>query len=81
MTSALVFPAAADGPQPTERTSVLLVTLDTTRADHLGCYGADFASTPNIDRLAREGVRFDEATTERQVRRLADSLLTELKRS
>lgn len=41
--------------------SVLLVTLDTTRADHLGCYGASFAATPNLDALAAAGVRFDEA--------------------
>jgi arylsulfatase A-like enzyme len=41
--------------------SVLLVTLDTTRADRLGCYGADRATTPNLDALAKEGVRFDEA--------------------
>ena len=41
--------------------SVLLITLDTTRADRLGCYGADRATTPNLDGLARRGVRFDEA--------------------
>jgi arylsulfatase A-like enzyme/Flp pilus assembly protein TadD len=38
--------------------NVLLVTLDTTRADHLGCYGDAQARTPNIDALAAEGVRF-----------------------
>lgn len=38
--------------------NILLITLDTTRADHLGCYGYDLASTPNLDGLAREGVRF-----------------------
>jgi arylsulfatase A-like enzyme/Tfp pilus assembly protein PilF len=41
--------------------SVLLVTLDTTRADHLGCFGAEFASTPHLDALAQSGVRFDQA--------------------
>jgi len=50
--------AAADG-QP--QASVLLVTLDTTRADHLGCYGAKFAETPNLDALAGRGVLFEEA--------------------
>ncbi len=41
--------------------SVLLVTIDTLRADALGCYGGTVASTPVIDRLAREGVRFSRA--------------------
>lgn len=36
---------------------VLLISLDTTRADQLGCYGGP-AATPSIDRLAGEGVRF-----------------------
>lgn len=40
---------------------LLLVTLDTTRADHLGAYGYPAAETPNLDRLAREGVRFTDA--------------------
>ena len=41
--------------------NVLLITLDTTRADHLGCYGHEPARTPNLDGLAREGVRFARA--------------------
>jgi choline-sulfatase len=42
---------------------LLLVTLDTTRADHLGAYGAPDAETPTLDRLARAGVRFTDALT------------------
>jgi choline-sulfatase len=38
--------------------NILLITLDTTRADHLGCYGYSPAKTPNLDRLAGEGIRF-----------------------
>ena len=38
--------------------NVLLITLDTTRADHLGCYGYASARTPALDGLARGGVRF-----------------------
>ncbi|MCJ7643243.1 MAG: sulfatase-like hydrolase/transferase, partial [Candidatus Aminicenantes bacterium] len=38
--------------------NILLITLDTTRADHLGCYGYKPAKTPNLDRLAQEGIRF-----------------------
>ena len=41
--------------------NILLLTLDTTRADHLGCYGYKEARTPNLDRLAREGIRFASA--------------------
>jgi len=43
--------------------SVVLVTLDTTRADHIGAYGYERAHTPVIDGLAAEGVRFDAAYT------------------
>ena len=44
-----------------ERWNVLLVTFDTTRADHIGCYGNDRIETPNIDALARRGVLFRRA--------------------
>ncbi len=40
---------------------VLLVTVDTLRADALGCYGREGADTPRMDRLAASGVRFDFA--------------------
>lgn len=46
---------------PQAKTSVLLVTLDTTRADRLGCYGYARAETPVLDRLAREGLRYTRA--------------------
>jgi len=41
--------------------SILLVTLDTTRADRIGCYGYAKAETPALDSLAASGVRFDRA--------------------
>jgi arylsulfatase A-like enzyme/cytochrome c-type biogenesis protein CcmH/NrfG len=41
--------------------SILLVTIDTLRADHVGCYGAAGASTPTLDALAARGVRFATA--------------------
>ncbi|WP_163536066.1 sulfatase [Gracilibacillus sp. YIM 98692] len=37
---------------------VLLLDLDSTRPDHLGCYGYHRNTTPNIDRIAEKGVRF-----------------------
>jgi len=41
--------------------NVLLITLDTTRADRFGCYGNTELRTPNVDRLAHEGVLFARA--------------------
>jgi arylsulfatase A-like enzyme/Flp pilus assembly protein TadD len=41
--------------------NVLLVTLDTVRADRLGSYGCTTAETPSLDALAREGARFEQA--------------------
>ena len=41
--------------------NVLLVTLDTTRADRVGCYGYKKAKTPNLDFLAANGVMFSNA--------------------
>jgi arylsulfatase A-like enzyme len=46
-------------PEPA-RVNLLLVVLDTTRADHLSCYGYGKPTTPAIDALARAGVRFDQ---------------------
>jgi arylsulfatase A-like enzyme len=48
-------PPAAD-----ERPNLLLVTVDTLRADGLGCYGGRNA-TPHVDRIAREGALFSAA--------------------
>lgn len=44
--------------------NVLFITLDTTRADHIGCYGYPQIKTPNIDALAAEGVKFENATAQ-----------------
>ena len=41
--------------------NLLLVTIDTLRADHVGVYGAAGASTPTLDALAARGVRFEHA--------------------
>ncbi len=41
--------------------NVLLITLDTTRADRLGCYGATGVATPNLDALAARGTLFERA--------------------
>ncbi|HEV8629226.1 MAG TPA: sulfatase-like hydrolase/transferase [Thermoanaerobaculia bacterium] len=57
--------AACRAPQPPVAPAagwnLLLVTLDTLRADHLGCYGRQGAETPALDRLAAGGLRFEQA--------------------
>ncbi|MBI4717731.1 MAG: sulfatase-like hydrolase/transferase [Planctomycetes bacterium] len=45
------------------RLNVLLVTIDTLRADRVGCYGHAAAHTPTLDALAHSGVRFANAFT------------------
>ena len=44
--------------------SVVLITLDTVRADHLHCYGNDKIKTPNIDALAASGALFEKAVAQ-----------------
>ena len=44
-----------------EPPNVVLVTLDTTRADHLGCYGYDGDTSPNLDRFAERAVLYERA--------------------
>jgi len=43
--------------------NIVLITLDTTRADHLGCYGYSKNTSPNIDKLAKNGILFRHAFT------------------
>ena len=56
-------PAARLSPRPGNSLNVLLVTIDTLRADHLGTYGYARKTSPHIDALAREGAVFDRAYT------------------
>ncbi len=42
--------------QPPHARHVVLVTIDTLRADRLGCYGSRDVATPNLDRISREGL-------------------------
>jgi arylsulfatase A-like enzyme len=58
------MPACSDS---RDRPNILLVTLDTTRADRLGCYGYDKPLTPRIDQVAREGVLFELAIAQAAV--------------
>src|SRR5262249_19557677 len=49
--------------RPPPAPSLLLITIDTLRADHVGAYGAATGATPALDALAADGVRFDQAQT------------------
>jgi arylsulfatase A-like enzyme/Flp pilus assembly protein TadD len=56
----------ASAPAAARRSSspdVYLITIDTLRADHVGCYGYKEVETPALDALAADGVRFTEAFT------------------
>src|SRR5512144_3085711 len=56
MSSGAVSPGAAPS-----RPNIVLVTIDTLRADHVGAYGRVGVHTTTIDRLAREGVLVEDA--------------------
>jgi arylsulfatase A-like enzyme len=65
----LLFPAPGAAPRAGESApqwppSVLLVTIDSLRPDHLGCYGYPRPTSPWIDRVAREGALFEQAYTQ-----------------
>lgn len=51
--------SCSKGPVP--ENNVLLITIDTLRPDHLGCYGNPNNCSPRIDNLAESGVRFSDA--------------------
>jgi arylsulfatase A-like enzyme len=53
----------AELPLSHRETNVLLLTLCTLRADHLGSYGYPKSTSPRLDGLAREGVLFEEVLT------------------
>jgi len=46
-------------PAPVDR--LVLVTIDTLRADHVGCYGDPNAQTPVLDAISASGIRFEQA--------------------
>src|SRR4051812_42597622 len=48
---------------PPRATNILLVTIDTLRADRLGSYGYSKGQTPNLDQVAKNGVLFENAVT------------------
>ena len=63
--------------EPEAAAGIVLITVDTLRADHVGAYGAKNTATPHIDQLAREGITFEHAVTPMPLTRPAHfSILT-----
>src|SRR5260370_26750498 len=62
----LTFPrlVAAANPPAKRARNVILITLDTVRADHLGCYGNKNIQTPTLDALGHDGVVFERAISQ-----------------
>ncbi|MSU28098.1 MAG: sulfatase [Pedosphaera sp.] len=52
---------AADAPKPATKPNIIIFLIDDLGWRDLGCQGSTFYQTPNIDRLAKEGVRFTDA--------------------
>ena len=49
-------------PPPATKYNLLVISIDTLRADHLKCYGYDRDTSPHLDQLAKEGVLFENLT-------------------
>ena len=56
--------AATTPPAHKTATNVILITIDTVRADHLGCYGTKDVQTPTLDALAHDGIVFERAISQ-----------------
>jgi arylsulfatase A-like enzyme/Flp pilus assembly protein TadD len=59
----MFFAMATLALSPSPKSNVVLITIDTLRADRLGCYGYTKAQTPNLDRIAAQGVLFTNAVS------------------
>ena len=58
------LPAATAQAGPKALRNVILITIDTVRADHVGCYGAKEVQTPTLDGLAHDGIVFERAISQ-----------------
>jgi arylsulfatase A-like enzyme len=56
-----ILPVVCAEPPAAPRPNIVLIVTDTVRKDHLGCYGYARDTSPNIDALARKGLRFEKA--------------------
>ena len=63
LSAVLVWRSVTAPALPNSTPSVVVITIDTLRPDHLGCYGYKQIHTPNLDSLASTGIRFERAFT------------------
>src|SRR5579862_2588492 len=64
-TSSAQTPLKVKTPSPkSTRPNIILITIDTLRADHVACYGAKNIQTPTLDSLARDGTVFERAISQ-----------------
>ncbi len=76
-TGAVERPATAEHMADSGRPDILVFLLDAARPDHFGCYGYERNTTPNIDALAADGLRFSQVfSTASYTRCAVPSLLT-----
>ena len=59
--AALLVGCGKERAAPFDGPDLVLVTIDTLRADHLGCYGYERGTSPAIDALAAKSVHFERA--------------------
>jgi len=66
LVAAFVLPGHVPSGPPSAppRPNLILISIDTLRADRVGCYGYDRETTPTLDRLAKKGVRFTDVLTQ-----------------
>ncbi|MBI5433242.1 MAG: sulfatase [Planctomycetes bacterium] len=57
--------AACSREEPRERWNLLVITVDTLRADHMSCYGYPQATTPHLDAFAADALRFEHVASPR----------------
>ena len=62
--AALLSVAGCSRNEAPRRAPIILISIDTLRADHVGCYGYSRDTTPSIDSFANEGVRFTTAISQ-----------------
>src|SRR4051812_2460615 len=65
--AAALAAAQAQSPAPKQRPNLILYMADELRAESIGCYGHPLVKTPNIDRLASEGARFEQCHVQNTV--------------